>query len=196
VQIGYHNYGRTRDLAYEENTRIAEKILGALLRAGVPRESIESQAVHLGRVDTGDKEWTSEQKRERQFEARQSWAVRVSVPEAQKILDWAVTAGANEVQDVDWTVADPKGLEAKASATAVGKAREMAEQMARKLGAKVGELLYADNARPTIHVVTRSGLSMASLQLSIVTAPPKPQLMLFPKKVEREATVNAVFALE
>jgi hypothetical protein len=78
----------------------------------------------------------------------------------------------------------------------VAKAREMAEQMAQKLGAKVGELVYASNAQPTINVATRSGLTMVTVQASIVTPPPKPQLKLFPKKVEREATVYAVFALE
>jgi uncharacterized protein YggE len=47
VKIGYQNLALTKDAAYAENTRTANKILQAILDAGVPKESIETESLGL-----------------------------------------------------------------------------------------------------------------------------------------------------
>ncbi len=191
IEVGYHNYGRTQQIAFDDNVRIANQIIKALLDAGVSKDSIETHSLRLGRVSEDDtKNWSPDLKKERQFEAHQSWTIRIAVPEAQKIVDLAVSSGANEVEDVDWMVADTTALEAKANAAALAKARTLAQQMAKELGAKVGELLYASNTRKEILFLSRA------FSTSTVTTRREPKLQLYLRKVEREATVHAVFALE
>lgn len=191
IRVGYQNYGGTKDAAYGENTRIANLITKALLDAGIPKENIETQGVHLERVSEGTN-LPQDARKERQFEASQSWTVRIGVRDAQRMVDIAVAAGANSVEDVSWTVKDPIALDAKAHSAALAKARSLADQITKGLGAKLGDLLFVSNENTSSRLarfsyVTRSGVGVAET---------RPQLILFPQQVRREAAVHAVFALE
>jgi len=112
LAIGYHNYGLTQDAAFKENVRAAERVTNALLDAKVPKANIETEKLRLTRTEI-DEKWTPDMKKERQFVAEQSWHVSVSASEAQAVVDLAVRAGANEVDDVEWNVADPLACKPK-----------------------------------------------------------------------------------
>lgn len=103
LSIGYHNYAPTQDQAFRENVRLADQITHALLQAKILEGDIESEKLQLSRIEP-DQKWTEEMKKERAFEAQQSWHVTVSSAQAQSIVDLAVRSGANEVDDVDWNV--------------------------------------------------------------------------------------------
>lgn len=193
IRLGYHNYGRTREATYDENIGAADKIVDALVGAVIPKADIQTQALTLATVDP-EKEWTPTQKEERQFEATQSWRIRLTASNAQTVVDIAVRAGANNIESIDWQVSNPKELEAKADASALAKARTLAENMATRLGAKIGELVYASNQTPVDRFITVNSES-ASLA-SPAPPPPPPNLKLFPQKVSQQATVYAVFALQ
>lgn len=194
LAIGYHNYGLTQDSAFKDNLQMSERITKAILSAGVPKNNVETEKLQLDRVQIEDK-WTPDMKKERQFEAVQSWHVAVSVAQAQKVVDLAVRAGANRVDDVDWNVADPVALQAKAGAAALAKARSIADQMAKGLGTKLGELVYASNRAPVAKMWRGATLNTASASIA-VNGDKQPQLTLFPEKVKNDATVYAVFSIE
>ncbi|MGD0508690.1 MAG: SIMPL domain-containing protein, partial [Terriglobales bacterium] len=118
LEIGYHNYGITQDAAFQENVRAAERITNALLNAKIPKANIETEKLQLARTEI-DEKWTADMKKERQFTAEQSWHITVSASEAQSVVDLAVKSGANEVEDVEWNVADPLALQAKAGGAAL-----------------------------------------------------------------------------
>lgn len=192
LSIGYHNYGRTEDATFTENARVANRITQAMLDAEIPKEDIQTENVRLSRTEPQEK-WTTSQREERQFEARQSWDVRVAVAQAQNVLGLAVRSGANELEDVDWQVKDPSALEAKAGAAALEKAHALADQMVKGLGGKLGDLLYASNM---FRKPKTWGLMTQMATMTARIAPQKPEVRLFPKKVEQEATVHAIFAIE
>jgi uncharacterized protein YggE len=193
LEIGYHNYGSTKDAAFQENLRAAERITKAILGAKVPRANIETEKLRLTRMEI-DEKWTPEMKKERQFAAEQTWHITVSAADAQAVADLAVRAGANNVGDVEWNVADPVALQAKASATALAKARSVADQMAKGLGTKLGDLVYASNRAPSTKAWQRGqGWETVEVQGTMLQ---QPNLALFPQKVKSEATVYAVFAIE
>jgi len=195
VAIGYHNYAPSQNAAFRENVRTSDTIMEAMLAAGVPKSGIETEKLRLGRVEP-DEKWTAELKKERQFEAQQSWHISLQVSNAQVLVDLAVRSGANEVEDVDWNVADPLALQSKASGAALAKARAIAGQMAKGLGTKLGELVYASNRAPVAKFFSRFQLNTESAEVRATAAESKPQLTLFPQKVKSEATVYAVFAIE
>ena len=193
LEIGYHNYGLTQDAAFRENVQAAERITKALLDAKVPKANIATEKLRLARPEI-DEKWTADMKKERQFEADQSWQITVSASAAQTVVDLAVKAGANEVADVEWNVADPVALQAKAGSAALVKAKSIAEQMAKGLGTKLGELVYASNRAP---VDKRWRSVTVNAESAIVPPPPPPpKLTLFPQQVKSEATVYAVFSIE
>jgi uncharacterized protein len=193
LAIGYHNYGITQDAAFQENVRAAERITKALLDAKVSKENIETDKLRLARTEI-DEKWTADMKKDRQFTAEQSWHMTVSASEAQAVVDLAVRAGANEVEDVEWNVADPVALQAKASGAALAKARTVANQMAKGLGTKLGELVYASNRAPVAKMWR--GVTVNTEAAVLAPPPPPPRLTLFPQKVKSEATVYAVFSIE
>ena len=143
VDVGYRNYAKTKDLAFEDNVRVANRITKALLDVGIPKDKIESESLQLG---DASRRWDENAPKEERIEAHQSWKVRVAAQDAQKVVDLVVAAGANEIDDVNWIVAHPLELEAKANSAALAKARALAERMAKESGVKVGDLLFLSNS--------------------------------------------------
>jgi len=192
MRVGYYNYGATKERAYDENVRVSNQITQSLLDAGIPRESIHTETLRLDRVEL-DEGWSADMRAERKFSARQSWSVRVPVPQVPATVELAVRAGANDLSDVDWQVKDPTALEVKAHLGGLAKARSLAEQMAKGQGAKLGQLLYVSNSYNRPLWMQRGeypGTTTQTVELR------KPQLKLFPKKVSKEATVHVVFSIE
>jgi uncharacterized protein len=111
------------------------------------------------------------------------------------VVDAALRADANVLEALDWNVSDPKALQAKAGAAALAKAKTIAEQIAKGINTKLGDLVYASNRAP----IPVFGGYLETAQASAMPAPsplPPPHLVLCPKKVKSDATVYAVFAIE
>jgi uncharacterized protein YggE len=192
ITVGYQNYALTKDAAYGENVRVSNEVTKALLKGGIPKSALETESLRLERAEREER-WTAEEKKERQFQAIQTWTIHVSADQAQGVVDLALRAGANVLEALEWNVSDPKALQARAGAAALAKARTIAEQMAKGLNAKLGDLVYASNRAPV------SGFGGSSVEVFGKLAPPPPpppHLVLFPKKVKSDATVYAVFAIE
>jgi len=195
LAIGYHNFGATQEAAFQDTVQAAERIIKALLDAKVPKANIESDKLQLTRTEF-DEKWTADMKKERKFTAAQSWRVTVSASEAQTVVDLAVRAGANDVNDVEWNVVDPVALQAKASGAALAKARSIADQMAKGLGTKLGELVYASNRAPVAKGWRGMTVNAEAAMMVYTAAEKQPKLTLFPQKVKGDATVYAVFSIE
>lgn len=199
LHIGYHNYATTQDAAFRENARMANTITKAFLDAHIPKENIETEKLRLEHMNPRP-DWTPEMKTERQFEAQQSWKVTVAVADAQTVVNIAAQNGANDVSDTDWNVADPLALAAKASGAALAKARAIAEQMAKGLNAKLGDLVYASNqappTEPQFMPPGRYAVGGGQGGGRGFFRSEEPQFTLFPQKVHQQATVYAVFAIE
>jgi len=193
ITVGYQNYALTKDAAYSESLRVSNEVTKALLNGGVPKSALETESVRLERAER-DEKWTAEEKKERQYQATQTWTIHVSADRAQTVVDIALRAGANVLEALDWNVSDPKALEARAGAAALAKAKAIAEQMAKGLNAKLGDLIYASNHSPFPE--SGGGGGMPAIMAPPPPPPPPPQLVLYPKKVKSDATVYAVFAID
>lgn len=53
------------------------------------------------------------------------------------------------MSDIQWAVADPDSLDARAREEAITKARQVADEMAKSLGGNAGGLLYVSNGEPS-----------------------------------------------
>jgi uncharacterized protein YggE len=184
ITLGYQNYAPTKNAAYEDNTRVSSEVTKALLNGGVPKSALETESLRLERAER-DEKWTAEEKKERQFQASQTWTIHVTAERAQAVVVTALRAGANVLEALDWNVSDPKALQAKAGAAALRKARAIADQMAKGLNAKLGDLVFASNRAPG---PSFSG-ALQTVEVSATPAPPlppPPNLVLYPKKVKSD----------
>ena len=163
----------------------------ALRAAGVAADSIESEDQNLQPLNEYELKNIPPSLKNMKFRISQSWTVRTTPDAAAKTLDIAVKAGANQSGSIAWEMKDGSALEASASAKALAHAQAIASRMAEGLHIKVGSLLYASNqAQET--VVRPVIMAMAA---RAKTSDAKP-LSISGRRVERSATVFAIFAIE
>jgi uncharacterized protein YggE len=193
VHIGFVAYAPDAQAAYKQGSETSNAIAKALASAGVAKADMqsESQSVNETPQYELDKLPPAEQAA-RRFQVRQSWTVKTKADDAAKILNTAVNAGANNSGQIDWSVADENGLEAKAAGKALARARAIAAQMAEGLGIKLGVLIYASNQVPES---PRPIMMRAMAAAPVADNTPTP-LAINPRKVERSATVYAVFSIQ
>lgn len=200
IKVGYHNWGPTHDAAYDENMRVAEQILKAWTDAGVSQEEISTQELSSNALSDDDlKDAPPTERKQRQYEAIQSWMITAKPDAAQKLLDLAVAAGANYVGDPQWQLSDPSAAETKAYTAALEQAHTIAEQTAKSFGARVEALLYATNQTRMFTQILALSSGTVEPETSPVGGrkwPPLHPVKLLPQKIERSATVRAIFALE
>lgn len=198
VTIGFEVFGPDSATAYADGGKISHAVLDALHRAGVSDTSIESSGQGLERNTNDDDKLSAEQRARRQFVMRQSWEVNVPQQSAAEVIRLAVAAGANRSGAIEWRLSDRKGLQARAAATALVKARAVAAQMADGLHVKLGDLVYASNESPNarLYFAPRPGLVMNTESASVSSVLVSPALEIRPQTIREEATVYAVFAIE
>ncbi|HWW96105.1 MAG TPA: SIMPL domain-containing protein [Edaphobacter sp.] len=191
VHIGFIAYGPDSDAAYATGSRISNAIVKSLTAAGVPSDAIESENQNVSPVQEYQiDKLTPAEKAQRKFQVVQSWTVRTPADDAARILDLAVKAGANQSGQIDWSLKDENAPQAEAAAKALQRARTVATEMAKGLNVRFGPLLFASNetqAEPP-HPIMRA---MAASPMA-KTEP----LAINPRRIEKSATVYAVFAIE
>lgn len=194
VHVGFIVYGVDHDSAYAAGSKVSNAVIDALKAAGVPADAIESENQNLAEVQAFQlNQLAPEEKAKRKWELAQSWTVRTDAADAAKVLDIAVKAGANQSGGIDWSLKDENAPQAQAAAKALQRARTVAEEMAKGLGVKLGLLIFASNetqAQPVRPVMAR----MAAMNAApMASAPP---LAINARRIEKTATVYAVFAIE
>jgi uncharacterized protein YggE len=198
ITAGYRNYGPTHDAAFAENARIAAQILKAWTDAGLPQKDIATNALSSRLTsDIELRDMSPEERKQKEYEVDQSWRITQKIDAAEKLLDIAVDAGANYVGDPIWELADPDTAETQAYASALEKARAIADQMAKSFGAKTGALLYASNeARPSQFGGGIVGGVGGGAFWARKDRTARPDTKLLPQKIEKTGYVRAIFALE
>jgi uncharacterized protein YggE len=191
IHIGFIAYGPDTDAAYATGSRLSNTIVKALTTTGVPSDAIESENQNVAPVQEYQiDKLTPAEKAQRKFQVTQSWTVRTPADDAAKILDLAVKAGANQSGQIDWSLKDENTPQAEAAAKALQRARAVATEMAKGLNVKFGPLLFASNetqAQPPVPIMRAMAASP--------TAKAEP-LAINPRRIEKSATVYAVFAIE
>jgi hypothetical protein len=206
VRVGYKLYGADAKSIYAAATSASNAIMDALTHSGIPKTAIEStsqvlqhtQQYEYQQFPTNSDEW-----RNRQFTAIQSWIIRVKPDDAAGALNTAINAGANESGWIEWIVQNPGPLQAEASANAVAQARTLAEQIAQKSNVHLGQLVsvnqnqgpYAGNYGGGVMMNAVNGIGMGTGVIAGIQYGNQ-QLAINSRRVEFTVSVYAVFAIE
>ncbi|PTL83545.1 hypothetical protein DAT35_15980 [Vitiosangium sp. GDMCC 1.1324] len=189
IDLAMETLAPTAKAAGEENARKMDKVIAALVQAGIPRKEIET------RNYTVSPEYQPPAKPDEAPKLkgyRVSNVVEVHVRELARVgtlLDTALGAGANRVESVRFGLSKPETVQGDALRNAVERARQSAQVLATSLGVKLGPVLDASTVTEPQHpipVVGRFELSRAA----DVTTPIQPQEQTV------QATVTLVFSIE
>jgi uncharacterized protein YggE len=193
VHIGFTVYAPDEQSAYAKGSERSNAIAKALADAGVSKQDIQSDNQSVSPVNPYDNNnLPDKEKALRQFKVSQSWSVKTAADSAAKILHVAVIAGANDSGAIEWNVKDPDALQAQAASNALARAKSIASSMASGLTVKLGPLVYASNQVPQ----SPEPLFAPTRMRSDKAMPAPLPLAISPQKVEKSATVYAVFTIE
>ncbi|MBS1814803.1 MAG: SIMPL domain-containing protein [Acidobacteria bacterium] len=194
VSVGYTVYGKDKDLVYADGSIISNAVVDALHKAGITDRAISSNDQSITPIQDEDKRFAQGIR----FKLHQSWSVTVDSKDAANVLHLAVQAGANDAGDVSWRLSDQRSIEAKAAKEALSHAREIAQQMADGLNAKLGPLVYASNQTPPRGLAALLAGQRMTFETSTASVSSRKvgPLVIKPERVRESATVYAVFAIE
>jgi uncharacterized protein len=182
LHVGFETRPQDAKGAYADGAATSNTIVAALKEAGIPEGSIRSERQYLQR------DYATPHK----FKLVQSWTVKAPAARAAEILDTAITAGANSSGEIEWTVNDPKALDAQALEQASKSAQEEAAALAKGMDVRLGALVYVSKAQTQQVMPVMAGRAYAMAK----TADSAPPLAIEPQEVIRTATVYAVYAIE
>ncbi|MGE5623764.1 MAG: SIMPL domain-containing protein, partial [Methanocella sp.] len=153
--LGLESRGATAREAQTKNAGTMEKVVAALVGAGIDRKDIRTSAYNLTPV----RRWDQKSGREITEGYQVTSLVTATTGETARVgalVDTAVNAGANTVQGVAFSVADQGKVRQQALAQAVADARNRAQQMASAAGVRVGKITAMTDATVEAPVVYAS----------------------------------------
>lgn len=183
LHIGFQTLPSDAKQAYAAGAKTSNDIVNALKQAGIAESAIHSEWQQLESVYD----------KPHKFTLVEQWTVKTTPQRAAEILDVAVSAGANNSGDIDWTVENEQALADKALQGAAERARAQAAVLAKGMGVTLGKLIYASNELATPVFAVRPLARFAATEAKTAAGPP---LAIEPRKVTRSARVYAVFAIE
>lgn len=192
IDLALETLAPTAKAAAEENARKMDKVVAALVQAGIPRKEIETRNYSV---------YPEYQPQPRPEEAaklrgyRVSNQVEVHVRELSRVgtlLDTALGAGANRVDSVRFGLSKPEVVQGDALRNAVERARQSAQVLATALGVKLGPVLDASTVseppRP-LPMVARFEMARAGSAADVTTP-------IQPEEQTVTARVTLIFAIE
>jgi uncharacterized protein YggE len=139
IRIGVMSQGKTAREATDANAKQMNAVIGAIRNAGVEDRDIQTARLSLQpqfeQTKTGANKLTG-------YSASNDVNVRLrEIDKLPGVLDSAVSAGANEISGIDFTVSDASKRLDDTRAAAVADARRKAEIYAKAAGLTVGRAL-------------------------------------------------------
>ena len=128
----------TAQQAAAENAQRMERVIAALVRAGVPRERIETRGYSVF-PDYDPRPVESGEMRVRGYRVTNTVSATIlDVARVGAVIDAALGAGSNRIHGVRFSVRDPQPFRARAIEEAARRARADAEALAAAMGVRLG----------------------------------------------------------
>ena len=196
VHIGFIAYGPDSDCAYATGSRVSNAIIDAAHRRGrLPKKP--SRAKTRASPPCRTTRSTSSPPPRGPSASSRSPRAGPSAPTPttpRKVLDVAVKAGANQSGQIEWSLKDENAPQAQAAAKALKRARTVAGQMAAGLNVKARRPPLRQQRDPGRTRPAPDADAMGVAAHGSTAA--RPPLAINPRRIEKSATVYAVFAIE
>lgn len=142
VNLGFVGTSATASAAHAQGNTVMQKVLDAIRAKGIEDDDIRTVEYSLRRTQqprSGNVVWT----------IRNIAEIRVhDLDKLPEVIDAAVSAGANHIGNVLYTVEKLEDVRSKARKEAIEVAKRKAQEMASLLGVKVGKPKHISEAAP------------------------------------------------
>lgn len=144
VSAGVVQQGKSAREAMIGNASLMTAVFDELEKAGIPKKNITTSQLSLQpQYDYRDRRKPTI----KGYEARNTVTVKSDdIDQVGPMLDALVNAGVNNINQVQFTVKDPKAAKDQARTDAIREAKAKAESMADAAGVKLGPLLAINEA--------------------------------------------------
>lgn len=192
IDFGLETMAATAEAAGRENAQRMERVIAVLVRAGVPREQIQTRDYSVHPEYAPPPDARTEEPRIRGYRVTNTVSVTVDrVGEVGGLIDAALAAGANRVHGVRFGLRDPEAVRARALQEAVRRGRAEAETLAAALGVGLGRLLDASTMSEPYRPPVPMMMEMAASRAVADAATP-----VEPGEQTVAASVHLVYAIE
>jgi hypothetical protein len=159
IVLGVQTRDASATVAAAENARLMNETINALLAAGIAEEEIQTSRYSLG-TEHQDEPLAGEEKPEApMFLASNMVTVSLNNTEdVGLVLDAAVSAGSNSIQEVSFDLKDPQPQKDQALTLAIEDARRKAEVAANAAGVKLGRILEISEGYGYVAAASRGGV--------------------------------------
>lgn len=189
ISLGILTIAPNAQKAQQENAATANKIINSLVKAGIPHDQIETQDYSVW------PEYRYPQPKENKPPEIAAYRVNntilITINDLTRVgntIDTAVTAGANQIQSIQFLKKDITAAQQEALQKACQEARLKAETIARALGVEVSGIVAVQEDGSTISPpIYRYGTEMADAALA-----PTP---ITPGELQVNANVVIVFSI-
>lgn len=189
IQLAVETIAPTAQAAGQENARQMDRVIAALVEAGIPREVIETENYSVY------PQYVHDDGREPRISGYQATnRVSLETEALQRVgalIDVALRAGANRLEHVGFELKDSDEAQAAALREAVQQARSSALTIAAALGVRLGVVRDASTA---MEPVAFDPVVMARMESQVANAPPPTPIQ--PGKQTVNARVVLVFEIE
>jgi uncharacterized protein YggE len=158
VVLGVETRDASAARAAADNARLMNETIAALLAAGVAEKDIATSGYSLG-TEPQDEPLSSEAVQNETLQFIASNMVTVSLnntADVGRVLDAAVSAGSNSIQEVSFDLRDPRPQKDQALALAIEDARRKAEVAARAAGVNLERILEISEGYGYVSKASRS----------------------------------------
>jgi hypothetical protein len=142
VVLGVQTRDASAAIAAAENARLMNETIVALLAAGIAESEIQTSGYSLGTESQDAPVMAGEKQKAPEFVASNTVTVNLNnTTDVGLVLDTAVAAGSNRIQEVAFDLKNPQPQKDLALTLAIEDARRKAEIAAKAAGVKLGRVL-------------------------------------------------------
>jgi uncharacterized protein YggE len=142
IVLGVETQNASAAGAVRENAGLMNKTINALRAAGIAENNIQTSSFSLTTMPQDQPKTVFEKQKAPVFLATNQVTVKLNnTTEVGRVLDAAVSAGSNSIQQVSFDLRDPRPQNDKAMTLAIEDARRQAEVAAKAAGVKLGRVL-------------------------------------------------------
>lgn len=156
IVLGVQTRDASAAVAAKENARLMNETITALLAAGIAENEIQTSGYSLG-TEPQDVPVTGDKQKAPVFLASNTVTVNLNnTADVGLVLDAAVSAGSNSIQEVTFDLQNPMPQKDLALTMAIQDARRKAEIAAKAAGVKLGRVLEISEGYGYVGAASRS----------------------------------------
>jgi uncharacterized protein len=159
IVLGVETFNTSASGAATENARRMNETIASLRSIGIAEKDIQTSSVSLKTVPQDEQIAVKEKTKAQEFVATNQVTVRLNnTGEVGEVLDAAISAGSNSIQEVNFDILNPQPEKDKALTLAIDDARRKAEVAAAAAELKLGKVLEISEGYGYVSAAAKSAV--------------------------------------